>query len=76
MLSSTVNMQVTAVVRVPFEIVKQRAQANLHLTPFKILKQTLQTQVQFEIKFCSMLSAMLRELEGYTKATSIISVVR
>ena len=40
------NLQVTAVVRVPFEIVKQRAQANLHLTPFKILRHTLQTQVQ------------------------------
>lgn len=75
MLSLTVNMQMTAVVRVPFEIVKQRAQTNLHLTPFKILKQTLQTQVQFEINLLNV-SAMLRELKDYTKDTSIILVVR
>ncbi|XP_065910060.1 mitochondrial S-adenosylmethionine carrier protein-like [Dysidea avara] len=44
MVAASVGEVTTALVRVPFEMVKQRAQANLHLTPYKILRQILQTQ--------------------------------
>ena len=31
--------------RVPFEVIKQRAQANVHLRPTQILSSTLRTEV-------------------------------
>ena len=40
-----VCLQTSCIVRVPFEIIKQRAQANRELKPFQILRHTLQTEV-------------------------------
>ena len=43
--SISLSLQVSNVVRVPFEVVKQRAQANKNLKPSQILKAALQSEV-------------------------------
>ncbi len=41
------SLQTSCIVRVPFEVIKQRAQANRHLRPMQILRHTLQTEVNW-----------------------------
>ena len=69
-------MQTTALVRVPFEMVKQRAQANLHMTPYKIIRHILQTQVDTVQYYKNVLPPSLRASEDCIRATSTTSVVR
>ena len=37
--------QVSNMVRVPFEVTKQRCQANRHVKPSEVIRQTLQSEV-------------------------------
>lgn len=63
--------QVCNIFRVPFEVIKQRSQANAHLRPMEILRNTLRTEVRVGMEWNAGMASSSSPLPQYFSLLAI-----